>query len=155
MARRPRRLRRRAVAALLAVLLWPGAMHGYEPVDAKPLIEAFWAISEEKRASGVTGTMRYGATESVDCLEKVVIEQVRYMFHEVDLPPAQAQKWLDQMNIGHMKLYWAIYNDHRGCNLMCGTMYQLFHLPAHADVLEKIIRDMVDVRNEYKMGPKQ
>jgi hypothetical protein len=137
------------------MLLWPVAVHAYEPVDAKSLIKACWAISEEQRASGATGTMRHGAARTVGCLEQVVIEQVHFMFDETSLSPTKAQEWLGQLRIGIQKLYWAIYNGHRGCDPMCGTMYYLFHLPRNADVLERMIRDMADVRNDYGLAPKE
>jgi hypothetical protein len=144
-----------AVAALLAVLLWPAPVEAYEPVDAKPLIDACWAISAAQRASGVTATMRKGAAQSVGCLEKMIIEQVRVMFDEIILTPAQAQEWLDMLRLGIRKLYWAIYNSHRGCDPTCGTKDPLIDLTAHGDVLEQMIRVMADTRNEYSIEPKE
>ncbi len=145
---------------LLCVLsgLWtavsiPTAMAGGKPfqlIDAEALIKACWAISEVKRASGVTGLMRKGAAETVGCLKEVILDQVEIMFEPEYLSREQATKELDRIRDAYQGLYWSIYNGHRGCDPSCGTMKHVSHLAENASLLEKMIRDMIAQRNEYK-----
>ena len=152
---------------LLCVLsgLWtavsmPTAMAGgppFEPIDAETLIQPCWAISEEKRASGVTALMRKGTLETVLCLERVILDQVEILFPDGKyLSRAQAQEKLKRLRFAYGSLYWFIYNEHQGCDPSCGTMKYVFHLAENAALLEKMIRDMMEQRNQYEInGPER
>ncbi len=141
-----------AALALLAVIGFGQMARALEPrsVDPEKMIKACWKISKKDRDSGVTGRMRHGAARTVGCLEEVIIGQVKIMFEPDVLSAAQAQKYLDQLRNGAGKLYWDIYNNHKGC--FCGTMYQLLHLSGIADILERMIRVMARQRNEFRVG---
>jgi hypothetical protein len=123
----------------------------YEPVDAEKLIKGCWDISEEKRSSGATGTMRHGAAITLGCMEKVIVDQSKAIFDPKYMSPEKIQKHLDQIQIGTQKIYWALYNGHDRCPEVCGTMNHLLHLPPNIDVLEQIIRDIARERNQNKI----
>ncbi len=136
----------------------PAAMAGAEPfqtIDAEALIKPCWDLSEEKRSSGVTATMRQGTLDTVLCLEKVILDQVEILFPDGKyLSRAQAEKKLERLRFAIQTFYWSLYNEHTGCKHFCGTMWQVFHLPKIAHVLEQIIRDIAHQRNQYKIeGP--
>ncbi len=136
----------------------PAAMAGaepFQPIDAEALIKPCWDLSEEKRSSGVTATMRQGALDTVLCLEKVILDQVEILFPDgQNLSRAQAEKKLERLGSAIQTFYWPLYNGHVGCKGFCGTMWQVFHLAKNAHVLEGVIRDIVDQRNQYKIeGP--
>ncbi len=133
---------------------WAGGREPYVPIDAQKLIKDCWAISKVKRDSGVTGKMRYGTAETVGCLQNVIREQAKIIFDQEYLEELNLDERLNELADAIQKIYWKINNEHRGCDPSCGTMYQLFHLTTHADILEKIIHDMVKKRNDYKIGPR-
>ncbi len=151
-------LRRTSVLLVLVLAITSshakaGGNQPFEPVDAEKLIKACWDISEEERTSGAIRIMRYGAAKSAGCLEEVILDQVEVLFEPDDLSREQAQKHLDQLQNAYQKLYWAIYNDHRGCYRRCGTARQVLDPAVYAHLLEKMIRDMVKERNEFEIAP--
>ena len=118
--------------------------------DAQALIDACWTISLEDRSSGNTPRMRNGALETVLCLEKVILDQVDILFPDGKyMSRKKAQEHLVQISFGLGKLYWSIYNEHIGCDISCGTMFHVMHLPPIADALEDMIRVMISQRQEY------
>lgn len=151
---------RLAASAIIVILILPTALLAgsnesyvtFESIDAEKLIAECWAISDARRATGITGMMRYGAADSVGCLEKVVSDQAEAMFEPETVSKNDIQDWLDSILEGYQKFYWAIYNSHRGCSPQCGTIYHVFHLSKHASLLEKMIRDMAKQRNKYEIG---
>ena len=136
----------------------PAAVTGaepFQPIDAKALIKPCWDLSEEKRSSGVTATMRQGALNTVLCLEKVILDQVEILFPGGEiLSRAQAEEKLERLRFALGSFYWSLYNEHTGCKHFCGTMWQVLLLATNADFLEQMIRDLADQRNRYKIeGP--
>ena len=136
----------------------PAVMAGAEPfrpIDAKALIKPCWDLSEEKRSSGVTATMRQGTLDTVLCLEKVILDQVEILFPDGEnLSRAQAEEKLERLRFAVGSFYWSLYNGHVGCKGFCGTMWQVLHLAKNADFLEQMIRDIADQRNRYEIeGP--
>ena len=126
----------------------------FEPIDAQPLIDACLALSKEDRDSGVTARMRSGGARSIGCLQGVIRDQAEALFDEESLNSLDLEEQLTKIRKGYQTLYWAIYNDHRACRfprMECGTFYHVFHLGEHSSLLEKIIRDMVEQRNEYRL----
>ncbi len=136
----------------------PASMAGaepFQPIDAKALIKPCWDLSEEKRSSGVTATMRQGALDTVLCLEKVILDQVEILLPDgQNLSRAQAEEKLERLRFALGSFYWSIYNGHIGCKGFCGTMWHTAHLNKIAHVLEGVIGDMADQRNQYRIeGP--
>ncbi|MDA1189634.1 MAG: hypothetical protein O2854_08180 [Chloroflexi bacterium] len=126
-----------------------GGAPEFQPIDAEALIKECWDLSEQKRASGVTAVMREGTLETVSCLEGLIAAQAAEMFAPDIVSGETASTMARDITSSVGKLYWHIYNDHVGCFPACGTMYYLFPSALVADVLEKIIRDMVAQRNDY------
>lgn len=141
------------VLAIVSSHAKAGGNQPFEPVDAEKLIKACWDISEEARASGVTAVMRSGTLDTVLCLEQVILDQVEVLFEPEYLSRTEAQKKLKRTRMAYGGLYWSIYNEHRGCDPMCGTIRHVFHLAENARILEKMIRDMVKERNEFEIAP--
>ena len=136
----------------------PAAVAGaepFQPIDARALIKPCWDLSEEKRASSVTATMRQGTLDTVLCIEKVILDQVGILFPGGKyLSRAQAEKKLERLRFAVGSFYWSLYNEHIGCKHFCGTMWQVLHLAKNVDFLEQMIRDIADQRNRYKIeGP--
>jgi hypothetical protein len=128
-----------------------GGDEPFDPIDAQKLIDACWAISKEKRDSGVTGKMREGSAITAGCFHQVIIEQAEAIFEPEYLEKVQIEKRLDQLADAYQGIYWSLYNEHRGCGISCGTMYHVFHLGAYTGLLQKMIRDMVSQRNKYRL----
>ena len=119
--------------------------------EAKKLIDGCWATSKEMLSSGVTAEMRRGTLKSVLCLEGAILDLTEILFETSYLSREKAQERLKTLRFSYGRFYWDIHNEHRGCRLHCGTMYQLFHLTANASILEKMIKDMVDKRYQYEI----
>ncbi len=126
----------------------------YQPIDAKVLIDACWEISKEKREGpdANTGTMRQGSVESIKCLEEEILRNGGILLGKKGMDRATMKGHLDSIRTGVGKLYWTIYNEHKGCKIgACGTIHTLFHLPPIAEIFEKLLKDIVDQRNEYEV----
>ena len=119
--------------------------------EAKNLINGCWTISKEMNDRGSTADMRRGALKSVLCLEGVILDLTGILFETRYLSREKAQERLKTLRFAYGRFYWDIHNEHRGCRLHCGTMYQLFHLDANASILEKMVQDMVDKRYQYEI----
>lgn len=79
-----------------------------------------------------------------------MLDQVDALFPNGEyLSRQKAREYLDMIEVGVQKLYWSIYNEHAGCDPFCGTIYQVFHLPPNARILENMIRALVRQRREY------
>ena len=96
--------------------------------------------------------------DNVLCLEEKIIEQFEsfdqdlYFHFAPDDKRKTTEKVKDklkELRFSAGALYWWIYNEHPGCNPQCGTMYFTFHLWANAQILEKMLRDIVDRRLKY------
>ena len=123
----------------------------YPFVESQPLIDACWAISEKERSSGVTAQHREGALNSVLCLENAILDQLEVLFPNGKyLSREEAAEKLEQLRFAAGSLYWSIYNEHQGCDPSCGTAWHSAHLSSYARILEKIVRDVVTVRNMYR-----
>ncbi len=114
----------------------------FEPIDAQALVDACWAKTAHTRGPGsTTGSMREGGAITIGCLEEVILDQAEILFEPEYFSRRQVEEKLDQLADAYQKLYWSIYNQHRGC-VPCGTMYHVFHLGAHSAILKKMIKDM-------------
>ena len=155
-----KRIQAAIVCFLLAILIGALPSHAplaggdpFETIDPKPLIDACWALSKEDLDSGVTARMRSGTMRSIRCLQNVIRDQAKALFDEETLKSMNLEERLTKIREGYGGLYWAIYNDHRGClpsRTGCGTFYHVFHVAALSSLLEEIIRDMIVQRNEYR-----
>lgn len=127
-----------------------GGIQPFEPINAEALIDACWKISKEDRDSGVTTRMRHGSARSIRCLQNVILDQVDAMFDPKYLSREQAKKQLRKIIEGYQPLMWSIYNEHKSCGVECGTDRHVLHLGDHAALLEDILKQMINERNEFK-----
>lgn len=124
----------------------------FQPIDAEALIAECWKVSEEDRGPGAsTAQMRSGTLRTVICFEELIVAQLMILFPNGEyLSPQQGQEYLDQVRNALGKLYWSIYNQHRGCGISCGTIKHPLHLAAIVEVYEDIVRAIIFERNFYK-----
>lgn len=112
---------------------------------AQKIIEACWSISEDLR-SGSTADMREGSGKSIECLTNEIENLSKKMF------TPEKQKEFS----GHLKqhtesayyLYYQLYNEHKNCH-PCGTQYHVVYLGATANVLEDLLKSMVQQAYEF------
>ena len=57
---------------------------------------------------------------------------------------------LNRIRDSYGRLYWDLYNEHKGC--FCGTIFQVLHMSELATLFEKILRDMIATRRKYGIG---
>jgi hypothetical protein len=122
----------------------------FTPINPDALINGCIEKSQAKLDTGVTARMREGGAEIVRCYEKIILDQASGMFNPEYLSQEVLKSYLDKIRYGYQKLYWALYNGHKKCDLWCGTDKHIYHLSAHEELLEKIIRDMIEERNEVR-----
>ena len=136
----------------------PGARNGETPEtapanpEAQKIIDGCWKISQEKRDSGVTPEMREGAADTVACLEKAIVDQTEILFDAQTQSRKEAQGQIDRLREAYEGYYDALLNHNRGCAPDCGSENQPGPNIEYAKLLEKMLRDMFDVREEYEIG---
>ena len=138
------------LAALTSIPAKAGGIEPFESINAKAYIDKCWSLSKEDRDSGVTGRMRSGTMKTVHCMHDVIVEQASEMFEPDVLSPQEVKDKLLKIIKAYGSLYWAIYNSHKRCDRFCGTDKHVYHLSAYTSLLEKIIRDMINERNEVR-----
>lgn len=143
-----------ALSFYLFVTPWAAGSGGADEkgIDAQALIDACWAISLEDRSSGVTARHRKGILESVLCLEQAILDQVEILFPDGEyLSREQAAEKLERLRFAAGSLYWSIYNENIACDPSCGTYWHDLHLHGNAHILEHMLREIVRVRNMYRL----
>jgi len=142
--------------AILVLAAIPAAAGGNEKPNAKvdipnaeDLIKHCWDISEEKRASGVTATMRKGALDSAQCLKKEVAQQIRIFIDEDSISNDEITELLESLNAAYGRLYWLMFNENKACTPSCGTMNHPLHNAYVARAYEMILKDLISLRKKY------
>lgn len=126
-----------------------GGVEPFEPIDAQTIIDTCWEETYDLRA-GTTADAREGILLSVLCLEERILEQFEVLFSPGDLTKEEAAAQLETIRMSYGTLYWKLYNEHQGC-VFCGTQYYSIHLSALSRILETLLRDAVDQRNQYRL----
>jgi hypothetical protein len=141
-----------AATALLYLLFAPLAANGlnWEQIDADGLVDHCREVSREKLESGVTVQMREGMANTIDCLAEEIVRHADAFLLPRTMSDAEVRQALSEIGASHGKLYWLMYNEHKGCQPGCGTMYHVFHVGALAALFQNILRDLVTQRNEYR-----
>jgi hypothetical protein len=114
------------------------------------MIDTCWALSKKDRDSCVTGRMRSGSARTARCLQNIILDQSEEMFEPDTLSRQEVLEKTDKISEGYQTLYWAIYNTHKRCDRFCGTDKHVYHLSAYTSLLEDIIKDMINERNEVR-----
>ena len=121
----------------------------WQKLDAQPIIDRCWQLSEEDRDSGVTSRMRNSTFNTIDCLKSAISENTSAIIANYLYSKEEIDKDLSAIIKGNGRFYWNLNNSHKGCRSSCGTMYHTFHAAEIAGRLEKILRDVIEKRNEY------
>jgi hypothetical protein len=115
----------------------------WEILDAKTIIDACRAISEEKRGSGYVGLMAEGGMDSILCLEEAAKTQAAAFGFPAEAFARELTGFREQV----MNLYQRIYEETPECRrIFCGMDNELGKYPSTAAHLERIIDAMVRVR---------
>jgi hypothetical protein len=118
---------RHGPAVALAVMAfseaWPGGQD-WQEIDAEPLIEQCWAISESDRDSGVTARMRQGTSETIECLQEEIVRHATAFFKSRNEEEIRQSLWV--MGKSYADLYWVMYNEHRGATSDAGRYIMSF-----------------------------
>lgn len=120
----------------------------FQRLNAQAMIDACWDETRELRA-GSTADAREGILLSALCLEERILDQFEMLFAPGVLTRDDAADHLKTIRKSYGSLYWKLYNEHQGCDA-CGTQYHTVHVDAYSRLLEQILRDAVDQRNQYK-----
>jgi hypothetical protein len=124
---------------------------GWQEIDADALVAQCWALSQEDRDSGITSRMQQGTTKTLECLKEEIIRQGTEFLGRQGMSEAEIGQTLEEISAPYGRLYWAMYNSHKGCEMGgCGTMYHVLPGLALANLHETILRDLVTQRNEYQ-----
>ena len=122
----------------------------FTPIDPDALVNACIKKSQPDFDSGVTTRMRKGGAKLVRCYKQIILDQAADMIEPSYLSREDLLSYLDMISLGHQKIYWSLYNEHRKCDGVCGTYRQVLHLGKINGLLEQIIRDMIRERNEVR-----
>ncbi len=139
-------------AALLCLVSAPATATGRSrpEIDADALVARCREMSRQDMESGVTARMREGMANTVECLADEIVRHAGAFFDPRSMTEAEVRQALEDIGASYGKLYWVMYNAHRGCEPGCGTMYHVVHMGALAGLYEEILRDLVRQRNEYR-----
>ena len=120
-------------------------------IRAEAVTAVCWGISDHMRGTGLTGLMRWGTLYTALCLEYVILDQVEILFEPEFLSRKEMRNKIDDIRSAYGSFYWSLYNENRGCRGMCGTIFNTFHLTVYSDLLEKMLRDIVNQRTRYRL----
>lgn len=139
------------LCAMMASSALPAKADGEAVPDipnAEDLIKHCWDISLEKRSSGNTPLMREGNLDTALCLEHEIIAHASALLTP---PPNEADiiKTMETLRFTYGRFYWDMFNGNRGCNPFCGTENHIRHNWELAKLYEKILSDIIELRNKY------
>jgi len=117
-------------------------------IDAEPLIERCWAVSRDDRESGVTVRMGHGTADTIGCLESEIVRHATAFFATKNVE--EIRNLISNLDKSYAEFYWIMYNENKGCDPSCGSIYHMIHVGALASLLEDILRDLVSQRNSYQ-----
>lgn len=127
--------------------------HARAQSDAQTIIDACWAISQDDRDSGVTSRMREGGLNTALCMEHAFLDLISKHMNKDD---AEAQKRyadnIETLRMSYGRIIWDLYNDHDGCDPMCGTMFHVFHNGVYAHLLEDLLLQTSQQIVDYELA---
>lgn len=106
-----------------------------------------WKISEKDRDSGVTTRMQAGSLATINCLKALLLKRLESEIDPNAFSAADSKKTVDELVRNLSKLQWAIHNERKSCEGMCGTMYQVAYLSPVSDMLEGLIRQFDELES--------
>ena len=84
------------------------------------------------------------ATKQNDCLEKVLIEEIREVFSIGE--QREMQEVLQQTRKTSDRFYELLYNENKYCEGQCGLMAQIAQQSKVTELLEKMLYDMIMIK---------
>lgn len=140
-----------ALAACLACASPAAARADWQPLDADQLVEACWASGQADIDSGVTSRMQQGIATASQCLRTRIAETAAPLFAGTGYTPKQQLADIDRVTQGAGGFYARLYAQNRACAPACGTLAPVQAAAEVPDLLERLLRDVVEVRNQYRM----
>lgn len=119
--------------------------------NAEDLIKHCWDISEEKRATPNTAVMRAGNLDTALCLEQEIIKHASALLHKTTKTKTEIIKLMKTIRFSYGGLYWDLYNNNKGCDPFCGTENHIRHNWELAKLYEKILNNIIELRNKYEV----
>lgn len=140
-----------ALATLLACAA-PAAAHAeWEALDADAIVEACWTDVQPDIDSGVTLRMQKGIAAVSQCLRTRIMENTAPLFAATGYTPKQQLADIDRLTQSAGSFYWKLYNENRACAPACGTLARVQAGAEIPDLLERLLRDVVETRNQFRM----
>lgn len=84
------------------------------------------------------------AIKQNDCLEKVLIEEIREVFSNGK--QREMQEVLQQTKKSSDRFYELLYNENKYCDGQCGLMAQITQQSKVTELLEKMLYDMIMIK---------
>ncbi|MBX3453907.1 hypothetical protein [Ferrovibrio sp.] len=135
-------------AGALSAQVKPGRVTGPAAnIDPESLINSCVNKYRQELDSGVTGRMRAGSADIIDCLNALILDQVRATMPNPNEAAQRYQAYLQQLSHSHQRIWWEFYNENTFCQTnRCGTDLHVFHLGQHIGLLKDILRGIITHR---------
>jgi len=139
------------VVALLTFAAPAAAFAEWETLDADEIVEACWSTAQDDIDSGVTSRMQRGIAVAAQCLRTRIMEHTTPLFATTGYTAKQQLADLDRITQSTGTFYTHLYAQNRACAPTCGTLARIEAGAQVPDVLERVLRDVVETRNQYRM----
>jgi hypothetical protein len=140
-----------AVIALLTFSAPATAFAEWENLDADEIVEACWTSGQEDIDSGVTARMQRGIAVTAQCLRTRILENAAPLFAATGYTAKQQLADLDRITQSAGSFYAHLYAQNRACAPACGTLPRIQAGAEIPDLLERVLRNVVETRNQYRM----
>ena len=121
-----------------------------EPVDAESIIDRCWSISREDWSSGVTARLRNGYLTTALCLEKEIVRNASHLSKGSELDVQSLRKKMKDLRFLYGRFYWDLGNENQACLPWCGTENKVTHNLKLALLYERILREVIGLRNWFR-----
>lgn len=146
-----------AAATVILCTIATAASASESPIREKALTEAqksidrCWAESLKDRSSRSIAFNRRGHARTVGCLKKTALEEMARIFEEnKGLSGQQSDQKIEALLEATANLYWPIYNQNDSCGTVCGMANDYSHMSEQAEILEILIRSVIQLRRSYE-----
>jgi hypothetical protein len=120
--------------------------------ETRKIVEACWGISYQKRAGPMSG-WRDGFLDTIECLEKVIINQIDVLFDHSGIWSTVYRDRLDHIKFAYARFHRDLAMENKTCMPTCGLIHANDDLNAHAQLLEIMLRNVIRKEFEYGFKP--